>query len=69
MAKFNGNIYKDNMKDDEQKEEIIKILPMLQEMLTEDDYNKMREDYHSKKNNVPFWKFLFENVEVKYHSK
>jgi hypothetical protein len=55
------------MNENEQKEEIIKILPMLQEIMSEEDYNKMREDFHNgNDNSVPFWKFLFENVEVKY---
>jgi hypothetical protein len=69
MAKFNGNIYKE-MNQDEQEKEIIKVIPMLQEMMTEVDLNKMREDYHNIKDaSIPFWKFVFDNIEVKYNVK
>jgi hypothetical protein len=66
MARFSGNIYK-VMNEKEQENEIIKVVPMLQEMMAEEDWNKIREDYHNGLNNsIPFWKYLFEHVEVKY---
>lgn len=67
MAKFNGNIYRE-MNEEEQKDEIIKITPMLQEMMSKDDLNRLREDYHNlKDDSIPFWKFVFDNTEVKYN--
>lgn len=66
MANFNGNIYR-NLNEEEQHNEILKVLPMLQEIMSEADYNKMRSDYHCEENkDIPFWKFVFNNVEVRY---
>lgn len=65
MAKFNKNIYGD-LTEEQQKEEIIKVVPMLQEMMSETELNKLRKDYHNGSKEIPFWKFIFQNVEVIY---
>ena len=65
MAKFNENIF-NKMTEEEQEKEIIKAIPMLQEMMASEDLNKVIGNYHSKDNSdIPFCKYLFDNVEVK----
>ena len=61
MAKFSGNIYCDLDKEG-QKEEIVKVLPMLQEMMSTSDFIKIRRDYHNSNTDIPFWKFVFDNI-------
>ena len=65
MAKFNGNIYTD-LNEIEQKEEIVEVLPMLQEMMSKSDFEKLKKDYQDNNGSTPFWKFVFDNVEVIY---
>lgn len=68
MAKFNGNIYR-NLNEDEQEEEIVKVLPLLQEMMSKSDFKKLTEDYHDNNSDKPFYRFVFDNIEVKYITK
>ena len=66
MAKFNKNIY-GFMNYEQQRKEITNIIPMIQEMLSKEDYEQMRKDYHEMcYDELPFWKYVFENIEVKY---
>ena len=66
MAKFNKNIY-GFMNYEQQRKEITNIIPMIQEMLSREEYKQMRKDYHEMCcNELPFWKYVFENIEVKY---
>jgi len=68
MAKFNGNVYR-KMTSEEQKELILRVVPILQEIMSKEDWTKMRSDFREltdTKTDESYWEFVFNNVELKY---
>lgn len=64
MAKFNGNIFKEEFTKSE--EEMKKCIVFFQECLSKDEYEKIKSDWHNSDKNIPFWKYVFDNVKVTY---
>lgn len=64
MAKFNGNIFREDFRNSE--EEMKKCIVYFQECLSKDEYEKIRGDWHNSDKSTPFWKYVFDNVRVTY---
>lgn len=64
MAKFNGNIFKEEFKNSE--EEMKKCIIYFQECLPKNEYEKLKNDWHNSDKSTPFWKYVFDNVRVNY---
>ena len=67
--RFNGNIFFDGASEDKQIQQ--RMCECLQEALSPADYQKLREDFHKqndgkKEERLPFWKYVFEHVQVTY---
>lgn len=65
MARFSGNIFgAENM---ENENEIKKCSVYLQECLTLEELQQLRDDYNSQKQPEIWWKYVFEHVNVSYN--
>ena len=65
MASFSGNIFGTEHMNDE--EEMKKCSVYLQECLSKEELEQLRGEYKHSQPNVPWWKYVFSNVNVSYH--
>lgn len=64
MAKFNGNIYGSEFANNEKENSICAVY--LQECLSKEEYERLKQDYEKTDKSTVWWKFVFDNVKVSY---
>lgn len=64
MAKFNGNVY--GYEFAQNKNEQMKCSVLLQECLSKEDYELLKQDYDATDKSIEWWRFAFDKVTVSY---